>query len=148
MPAAVARAQASDANQASNRGRLHRVDEDSRGGRKQARSTEDLLRGRREGKIDSQKTSACLRGAATWWLVAIPIFFCENSGSLAILTAMRLASSRVSKSSAAVRWGAGQIGNRYPLGHRLGLASLMTGTLPPLPFQLPPLSSSRAKQPG
>jgi len=102
-----------------------------------------------EGKIDSQKTSACLRGAATWWLVAMsPIIFCENSGSLAILTAMRLASSRVSKSSAAVRWGADQIGNRYPLGHRLGLASLMTGTLPPLPFQLPPLSSSRAKQPG
>jgi hypothetical protein len=28
---------------------------------------------------------------------------------------------------------------------RVGLASLMTGT--PLPFQLPPLSSSRAKQP-
>jgi hypothetical protein len=24
----------------------------------------------------------------------------------------------------------------------------MVGTLPPLPFQLPPLSSSRAKQPG
>jgi hypothetical protein len=35
---------------------------------------------------------------------------------------------------------------RQPLGHRLGLASLMVGT--PLPFQLPPLSSSRAKQPG
>jgi hypothetical protein len=45
-----------------------------------------------EGKIDSQKTSACLRGAATWWLVAMsPIFFCENSGSLAILTAIHRA---------------------------------------------------------
>jgi hypothetical protein len=32
------------------------------------------------------------------------------------------------------------------LSHRLGLASLMTGS--PLPVQLPPLSSSRAKQPG
>jgi len=35
-----------------------------------------------------------------------------------------------------------------PLGHKLGLASLMDGTVPPLPFQLPPLSSSRPKQPG
>jgi hypothetical protein len=35
---------------------------------------------------------------------------------------------------------------REQLGHRLGLASLMIGT--PLPVQLPPLSSSRAKQPG
>jgi hypothetical protein len=35
-----------------------------------------------------------------------------------------------------------------PSGHRLGLASLMDGTVPPLPFQLTPLSSSRAKQPG
>ena len=33
-----------------------------------------------------------------------------------------------------------------PLGHRLGLASLTDGTVPPLPFQLAPLSSSRAKQ--
>jgi hypothetical protein len=49
---------------------------------------------------------------------------------------------------AAERQGVGQIGNGYPVGHRLGLASLMAGTLPPLPFQLPPLSSSRAKQPG
>jgi hypothetical protein len=32
-----------------------------------------------------------------------------------------------------------------PLGHRLGLASLMDGTVPPLPFQLTPLSSSRPK---
>jgi hypothetical protein len=31
-------------------------------------------------------------------------------------------------------------------GHRVGLASLMTGTL--VPLQLLPLSSSRAKQPG
>ena len=51
-------------------------------------------------------------------------------------------------SFAAERQGAGQIGNGYPVGHRLGLASLMAGTLPPLPFQLPPLSSSRAKQLG
>ena len=35
-----------------------------------------------------------------------------------------------------------------PLGHRLGLASLTDGTLAPLPFQLPPLSSSRPKQLG
>src|SRR5205809_431589 len=35
-----------------------------------------------------------------------------------------------------------------PSGHRLGLASLTDGTVPPLPLQLPPLSSSRAKQPG
>ena len=35
-----------------------------------------------------------------------------------------------------------------PWGHRLGLVSLMDGTVPPLPFQLPPLSSSRPKQPG
>jgi hypothetical protein len=35
---------------------------------------------------------------------------------------------------------------RSPVGHRVGLASLMTGM--PLPVQLPPLSSSRAKQPG
>jgi hypothetical protein len=33
-------------------------------------------------------------------------------------------------------------------GHRLGLASLTVGTVPPLPFQLPPFSSSRAKQLG
>src|SRR6516225_4860452 len=32
-----------------------------------------------------------------------------------------------------------------PLGHRLGLASLMDDTAPPLPFQLAPLSSSRPK---
>jgi hypothetical protein len=32
------------------------------------------------------------------------------------------------------------------LGHRVGLASLLTGTV--LPVQRPPLSSSRAKQPG
>ena len=50
MPAAVACAQASDANQASNRSRLHRVDEDSRGSGKQSRSTEDLLPGRRDAK--------------------------------------------------------------------------------------------------
>jgi hypothetical protein len=37
-------------------------------------------------------------------------FFCENSGSFAMFAAMRRASSGVSKSSAAVRWGAGQIG--------------------------------------
>jgi hypothetical protein len=42
-------------------------------------------------------------------------FFCENSGSFAMFAAMRRASSGVSKSSAAVRWGAGQIGNRCPL---------------------------------
>jgi hypothetical protein len=39
-------------------------------------------------------------------------------------------------------------GETSPLGHRLGLASLMDGTVPPLPFQLPPLSSSRPKQLG
>jgi hypothetical protein len=35
-----------------------------------------------------------------------------------------------------------------PLGHRLGLASLMAGLLSPLPCQLAPRSSSSAKQPG
>ena len=35
-----------------------------------------------------------------------------------------------------------------PLGHRLGLASLIDGTAAPMPVQLVPLSSSRAKQPG
>ena len=32
------------------------------------------------------------------------------------------------------------------LGYKLGLASLTDGTVPPLPFQSPPLSSSRPKQ--
>jgi hypothetical protein len=54
----------------------------------------------------------------------------------AILTAIRRASSFVS-SLVSARSG----------GHRLGRASLMTGGAP-LPVQLPPLSSSRAKQPG
>jgi hypothetical protein len=35
-----------------------------------------------------------------------------------------------------------------PLGHRLGLTSLMDGAAPPLPFQFAPLSSSRPKQLG
>jgi len=35
-----------------------------------------------------------------------------------------------------------------PLGHRLGLVSLIVGMVAPRPFQLAPLSSSRAKQPG
>jgi hypothetical protein len=52
----------------------------------------------------------------------------------AILTAIRRASSFVS-SLVSARSG----------GHRLGRASLMTGGAP-LPVQLPPLSSSRAKQ--
>jgi hypothetical protein len=52
----------------------------------------------------------------------------SSPGSLAIFAAIRRASSRVS------------------IGHRVGLASLITGT--PLPVQLLPLSSSRAKQPG
>ena len=50
-------------------------------------------------------------------------------GSLAMFAAIRRASSYSEK-----------------LGHKVGLTSLMTGT--PLPFQLPPLSSSRAKQLG
>src|SRR5262249_25847277 len=35
-----------------------------------------------------------------------------------------------------------------PLGHRLGLISLMDGAAPPPPFQFAPLSSSRPKQLG
>ena len=41
-----------------------------------------------------------------------------------------------------------QVAKLTPWGHKLGLASLMDGTARPLPFQLVPLSSSRAKQPG
>jgi len=40
------------------------------------------------------------------------------------------------------------LGPITPWGHRLGLASLMDGAAPPLPFQLAPLSSSRPKQLG
>ncbi len=50
MPAAVARAQASDANQAPNRARLHLFDEDPRGCGKQTRSIQDLRRGRRDAR--------------------------------------------------------------------------------------------------
>jgi hypothetical protein len=46
----------------------------------------------------------------------------KSADSFAIFTAMRRASSP----------------RLAPLGHRLGLASLMDGTAPPLPFQLPP----------
>ena len=45
--ATVARSEARDANQASDPARLHRVDEDSRGRRKQTRSAEDQLGRRR-----------------------------------------------------------------------------------------------------
>jgi hypothetical protein len=78
------------------------------------------------------------------WIIALPtsdggavapavsrFLWQSDQVSFAKFTAIRCVSSRVS-----------------PSGHRLGLASLMDGTVPPLPFQLPPLSSSRAKQPG
>ena len=47
---AVAGSEASDANQAPNRARLHRINQDTGGDGKQARPSEDQIRGRRDAK--------------------------------------------------------------------------------------------------
>ena len=61
MATAVAGSQAGDANQALNRARLHRIDEDASGDGKQARSAEDQLRGRRDAKRLNDRVNACQR---------------------------------------------------------------------------------------
>src|SRR6516162_1683138 len=56
---AVAGSETGDANQASNCARLHRIDQDTSGDGKQARSAEDHLRGWRNAKGLNDRVSAC-----------------------------------------------------------------------------------------
>jgi hypothetical protein len=61
MATAVAGSQAGDGNQALDRPRLHRINEDTSGDREQARSAEDQLRRRRNTKRLNDRGNACQR---------------------------------------------------------------------------------------